>query len=212
MVYIMSANLQPTAYGPRPTAYGPQPALGGCQMDPACLGSGETPITWGGRILLVCLHHAGFIPARSRPEAARLDPLARRTVLRMQPLVHHPAAPPREPLAPQPPEPPRFCSRCAKRLLHRGNLSGVCTPCQRRFPVASSQRWATPRYAVCAVCARTYRRWSRSHDDMCRPCGGRFNQHNSWRRKHGFAPLPRAEWMALKREHANLRLRARTIG
>ena len=185
---------------------------GGCEMDPACLGSGETPITWGGRILLVCLHHAGFIPARSRPEAARVDPLARRTVLRMQPLVHHPAAPPREPLAPQPPEPPRFCSRCAKRLLHRGNLSGVCTPCQRRFPVASSQRWATPRYAVCAVCARTYRRWSRSHDDMCRPCGGRFNQHNSWRRKHGFAPLPRAEWMALKREHANLRLRARTIG
>jgi hypothetical protein len=174
-------------------------------MDPACLGSGETPITWGGRILLVCLHHAGFIPARSRPEAARLDPLARRTVLRMQPLVHHPAAPPREPLAPQPPEPPRFCSRCAKRLLHRGNLSGVCTPCQRPRP-------ATPRYAVCAICRRTYRVRSRSHDDMCRPCGGRFNQHNSWRRKHGFAPLPRAEWMALKREHANLRLRARTIG
>ena len=180
---------------------------GGCEMDPACPGSGEEPIIWAGRTLVVCLHHARFVR-----EPARVDPLARRNVLRMQPLVRRPSPPPREPLAPQPPEPPRFCSRCGKRLLHRGNHSGVCTPCQRRFPVASSQRWVTPRYAVCTVCARTYRVWSRSHDDMCRPCSGRFNQHNSWRRKHGFAPLPRAEWMALKREHANLRLRARTIG
>jgi hypothetical protein len=162
-------------------------------MDPACLGSAETPIIWAGRTLLVCLHHARFVRAPLPSEVGALDPLARRTVLRMQPLIRRPAPPPREPLAPQPPEPPRFCSRCGKRLLHRGNLSGVCTPCQRANNGCCRP---VPEPRKCRACGRSY---NRGHNPLCSDCSGRYERQQRWRAGQGWDRISRRVWIRRQR-------------